>query len=141
MAAHYDYAEFTQACVRRDVLLYKQSQMIATAAALNLFTKNEILDFVARPPDHLEFSKSRQLEHDIFRSQGVPVDSYYFGIGEETWYLSIMKTAKTTKWVLKSFKPSDVLQGKSTNSIRGNQMQAAMLAALESEENDNDSKA
>ncbi len=128
--AGYDFEVFREACKQGDVFIFKISEVKKDAKRLNLFSEKEILQFVAQPPDRLTFKDSRLLENDLFKSKGAAVDAYYFGCGQDTWYLAFLM-AVSRKWVLKSFKPSDVLQaGDEPEVASGYQLGEAFAKAL-----------
>lgn len=128
----YIWEEFTEACRNGDVLLFRGKLILNEAQELNLFTKKEILTFLTQAPDEidLQFKDSKPLREDLFCSKGAPVDAYYFGLFEDTWYLAILKTVQG-KWVLKSFKRSEILIGDGSKGSfhKGNQIAEAMRKA------------
>jgi len=133
-APAYDFETFRKACGENEVFIYKEAEIKDEAKKLKLFTAREILLYLAEPLDGLRFINAKPLEANLFKSQGNMVDSYYFGFDVNTWYFAFLQTV-SHKWVLKSFKPSNVFQHCSKQSVLvGGQLGKALESALKGKE-------
>ena len=105
----YIYSEFQNACGtdKNDVIPINNLLKDANDH-FNLPTRQSLLDFIFNDGlENLDFLNTKEWENNPDQSTQVMVDAYEFTSLSKLGYIAFMFINKTSKWLIKSFHPSE----------------------------------
>lgn len=101
----YDFDEFKIACGNVNQVFVTPNAMEDADRCFNLKTQRRLLEFINNDGlEMLTHYNSKPLEKNFSSDTPIIVDAYTFKTGGIRGYIAFYYSAKTKKWIIKSFK-------------------------------------